>query len=322
MRVASSLALLLLVTSPAYAQSGGEAAATAQFDQGRALMKAGKFKEACDAFEKSQKLDPANGTLFNLAGCHEKIGKLATAWVAYRDLAQRDTNAKRKAEAAKHAKDLDKRIPKLLLTAANAPAGLTVTLDGADALPLVGIENPVDLRDYKVVATAPGFAPFETVVSVKTEGKTITVKLELDKLETATATKPDKRETRTTVEQPIVDAPTRSHRKRNGAIVAALGGVAVGVGFVFGVKAKGKWDDAEALCPDKQCPTDDAKTAGDVLTDDARSAATLSTVFVVGGAAIAAAGIYFMVTGPSATTTALRVVPTTDGGAVVFGGRF
>jgi tetratricopeptide (TPR) repeat protein len=320
-RVASSLALLLWAATPAHAE-GSEAAATAQFDQGRALMKAGKFKEACEAFEKSQKLDPANGTLFNLAGCHEKIGKLASAWVAYRDLAQRDTNAKRKSESAKHAKDLDKRIPKLLLTAANPPAGMTVTLDGADALPLVGIENPVDLRDYKVVASAPGFQPFETVVAVKTEGKTITVKLELEKIETAGATKPATREPRKTIEQPIADTPARSHRTRNGAIVTALGGVAVGVGLVFGVKAKGKWDDAEALCPDKQCPTDDAKTAGDVLTDDARSAATLSTVFVVGGAAAAAVGIYFMATGNSSTTTALRVVPTTDGGAVVFGGRF
>lgn len=320
MRVASSVALLLWATAPALAQSS-QAAATIQFDQGRALMKEGKFKEACQAFERSQKLDPQNGTLFNLAGCDEKIGKLATAWLAYRDLAQRDTNAKRKAEATKRAKDLDKRLPKLVLAAPEkTPTGLTVTLDGVDAVPLLGIESPVDLGDHKIVAAAPGFKPFETVVAVKTEGKTTTIKLDL-RVQGALTTKPITDEAREP--RPIVDAPPQSHRRRNGAIVGALGGVAVGVGLVFGLQAKGKWDDAEVLCPDKQCPSAAAKTDGDILADDARGAATLSTVFFVGGAAIAGIGIYLMVTGkPTAPTTALRFVPTTEGGAVVLGGRF
>ena len=319
MRAASSLALLLWVSAPALAQSS-QAAATIQFDQGRALMKQGKFKEACDAFERSQKLDPQNGTLFNLAGCDEKIGKLATAWLAYRDLAQRDTNAKRKAESIKRAKDLDTRLPKLVLANLEKPlTGLTVTLDGADALPLLGLESPVDLGDHTIVATAPGYQPFETVVSVKTEGKTKTIELDLQPVGAITAKRlPDDRKPR-----PLVVEPPQSHRRRNGAIVAALGGVAVGAGLVFGLGAKRKWDDAKALCPDTQCPSAQAKAAGDLLAEDARSAATLSTVFFVGGATITAIGIYFVVTGkPNAPLTALRFVPTTDGGAVVLGGRF
>lgn len=320
MRVASSLALLLLA-APAHAQSGAEAAATAQFDRGRAAMKAGNYKEACEAFGKSQQLDPANGTLFNLAGCNEKIGKLASAWVVYRDLAQRDTNAKRKSESTKLAKALEKRIPKLVITTPDAPQGLTVTLDGADALPLVGIENPVDLREYKIVAKAPGYEDFETVAAIKTEGKTITVKVELDKLSDA----PVKARVRTPDPQPIKEQPAASpsHRTRNGAIVTAIGGLAVGVGIVFGVRAMGKWDDAEELCPDKQCPSQSARNAGDLLTEDARRAARTSTLFVVAGAAVAGIGIYFMATSKSpATTTSLRLVPSTDGGALVLGGRF
>ncbi len=323
MRVASSVALLLWAATPALAQSS-QAAATIQFDQGRALMKEGKFQEACQAFERSQKLDPQNGTLFNLAGCDEKIGKLATAWLAYRELAQRDTNAKRKAEATKRAKDLDKRLPKLVLAAPEqTPIGLTVTLDGVDAVPLLGIESPVDLGDHKVVAAAPGFQPFETVVAVKTEGKTMTIKLALQVQGALTAKRISNEPREPRDAQPIVDERPRSHRRRNGAIVGALGGVAIGVGIVFGLDAKSKWDDAAALCPDKQCPSAPAKTAGDILTEDARGAATLSTVFFVGGAAIAGIGVYLMVTGkPTAPTTALRFVPTTDGGAVVLGGRF
>ena len=211
-------------------------------------MKQGKFKEACEAFERSQKLDPQNGTLFNLAGCDEKIGKLATAWLVYRDIAQRDTNPKRKAEATKRAKELDKRLPKLVLAAPEPTlAGLTVTLDGEDALPLLGIESPVDLGDRKIVAAAPGYKPLETVVAVKTEGKTMTIKLDSKSLDALTA-KRITDDARGGDKRPIVIEAPQSHRRRNGAIVGALGGVAVGAGIVFGLKAKGKWDDAEALC--------------------------------------------------------------------------
>ena len=205
------------------------------------------------------------------------------------------------------------------------PTGLTVTLDGADAVPLLGIESPVDLGEHKIVAAAPGYTRFETVVAVKTEGKTKTIELALQTGGEVTPTRmPEDSTTATEPTKPVlVDEQPRSKRRRNGAIVAALGGVGIGVGVVFGLDAKGKWDDAEAICPDKQCPSAAAKTAGDLLTEDARSAATLSTVFFVGGAAITAIGIYFVVTGKStAPTTALRFVPTTDGGAVVLGGHF
>src|SRR4051812_47371971 len=84
-RGSSAVLACLLFAVPAHAQSP-QAAAVVQFDKGRAALKANKFEEACKAFGESQKLDPANGTLFNLAECSEHIGKLATAWLAYREL--------------------------------------------------------------------------------------------------------------------------------------------------------------------------------------------------------------------------------------------
>jgi hypothetical protein len=61
---------------------------------------------------------------------------------------------------------------------------------------------------------------------------------------------------------------------------------------------------------------------GDALVDSARGDATLATAFVVGGAAIAAAGIYFIVTAKAEPTTSVGVTPTSGGGMVVLGGRF
>src|SRR5262245_27605242 len=157
------------------------AAATAQFDKGRALVKAGKFAEACAAFEQSQKLEAAFGTLYNLAGCYMKIGKLASAWVAYRELAQRDTRATRKADSAKRAREIEPRLSRLLITVSGtvsgAPSGLVVTMNGQDVTALLGVENPVDPGRYQIVAKAPQFKDRETTVEVVAEGKTVTAAL-------------------------------------------------------------------------------------------------------------------------------------------------
>jgi len=331
----------MAVVAPAHAQSG-QAAATTEFDRGRALMKQHKYKEACAAFENSQKIDAQNGTQFNLAECNARIGKLATAWLAYRELSQRDTNPGRKQEAGRRAKELEKRLPRLLLRLPSPPPGLAVTLNDNDATALVGIETPVDLGDYTIRATAPGYAPFETSASVTVEGKTVKVSLEMVKRKprvdpTVTQAEPAPSEPapRPTPEPPRpskepepdpseqVDEPApTSHRVRNGAIAAAAGGGLIVAGLVFGVRARSQWNDAEALCPHDTCASAEDKQRGDALTDSAHSNALWSTAFVATGAAVTAAGIYFVVTAKSTPSTALRIAPTSGGAVVVLGGQF
>src|SRR5262249_5377936 len=143
---------LVGATSGARAQtSTTSAAATVQFDKGRSLFKAGKYAEACAAFEQSQKLEAAFGTLYNLAGCYVKLGKLASAWVAYRELAQRDGNAGRRADSARRARELEPRLPRLLIRLPAAPQGLVVTMNGQDVTAAIGVDNPVDTGSYQLV---------------------------------------------------------------------------------------------------------------------------------------------------------------------------
>ena len=61
-------------------------AAEAAFLRGKELMKEGYLAEACDAFARSQRLDPQLGTQYNLALCYEQLGRTASAWALYREL--------------------------------------------------------------------------------------------------------------------------------------------------------------------------------------------------------------------------------------------
>ena len=354
--VAAALAIALGIglPTPASAQPSTSATAALQFDKGRTLMKEKKYAEACAAFEQSQKLDPQIGTLYNVGVCSAELGKVATAWAAYREVAERDANAARKKEAGRRAKELEKRLPKLRLTIATAPPGLAVTMNGADVTALVGADSPVDPAEYKLKATAPGFAAWETTVRITDEGKT--VKLAIELLPPSTSTKepvkpakpakpapppeppppaepPGGDEARKSEPSPprTDDAPRPPGQGRKRIAVAlGIGGAAsLGTGLVFGSLARKKWDEARALCGDDRVCDDPATLAqGNALVDAARGRANLSTALVIGGAVLAGAGAVLWLTAPSSSaasdTAAIRIAPELGPGhaAVTLGGRF
>lgn len=142
----------LLAARPVLAGEG--AAADVLFEDAKKLAQAGRYAEACPGFEASYKLDPTLGTLLNKADCHEKIGKLATAWTEWGEAAElaRKLDDPRQEFATKRRAALTPRLSKLTLVVQAPQPELTVLLDGApmDAATF-GVALPVDAGEHLVV---------------------------------------------------------------------------------------------------------------------------------------------------------------------------
>lgn len=167
-----AVGLLLALAQPTYAQ---KPEAVAAFQRGKELEKQGKVAEACAEFEVSMRLDPQSGTLYNLALCHEQLGKVASAWSEFKELAETDKNPARAKDSAKRAAALDKKLTRMRIVVATPIDGLVIKRDGVDVTVMVGKDTPVDPATYTFVASAPGFTDATFEADLTAPGATIDV---------------------------------------------------------------------------------------------------------------------------------------------------
>lgn len=310
----TTCAPLAIAQAPAPAPAGGapsaesKAMAETLFFTARGLMEAGRFPEACKKFDESYRLDPAAGTLLNLAVCYEKNGQIASAWGAFKQAlfdAKKAGRADREELAKTHIEQLEPDLPYLTI---NVPPsvqvpGLEVVRNGS---PLTSgawnSELPVDPGTVEIVTRAPGYKPKTQKLKIdKKEHKSITV----EKLEKAPV--------------PVVvvqDGWTSRQFIGIGLIGAGVAGLAAGGYFGYrALDSKKKSDDA--------CPIQDderrCSTVGAAHMDDARRNAWISNIGIGFGIASAAVGTYLFVTGARRTPegkppTAKRVDWTVAGG--------
>jgi hypothetical protein len=178
-RLARALGWLLLMswagwTSVAHAESGPQERAAAEmlFQDAKRLMKTGKVPEACRKLEESQRLDPRAGTLLALAVCHKNEGKIATAWVEFREalsLAKKAGRMDRVSLAQKEIAAIEPKLPRLAIVvpAASLVPGLVLRRDGEElGPPLWDTAVPVDPGEHQVSASAPGRKAWEAKVTV------------------------------------------------------------------------------------------------------------------------------------------------------------
>jgi hypothetical protein len=326
MRIAWLMTIVLLAglgAGPAEAQrSDTQAAAEQLFLQGRALMEKGDFEQACRALEASHKLDPALGTLLNLALCNEKQGKVASAWALYHeaaDLARREGQSRREAAARERAQTLEAELPRLLIqvTTQGQVPGLVIERDGStvDAA-LVGTAVYVDPGTHRIVVWAPGYEDW--IIEIRAEkGKQATVQIPVlqpaEQEASGQDAVNDARAPKATGASGTGDDGGATGKRRTRTIVGlGVGGAgvaAVAVGLGFGWSARSTWDDAfsSGLC-DRDTLT--CSVEGQTQTDKARSRALVSNILVGAGVGLAAAGVVLYVTAPRrAESGGITVVP-------------
>lgn len=300
------------VAVPAAAEptTGDKAAAEGLFEQGRALMKEGKFEAACPKFVESQKLDPGVGTLLFLGECYERTGRIASAWATFgeaRSAARIAGDPKRDAMAQQRYEKLEPLLPHLVVNVKEVP-GLVVTL-GPTPLSkgIWGTPIAVDPGDTEVRASAPGRREVTIAIHVE-KGETKTI--EVPALEVVADATPKPLDPPAIVPPPPAVPPPppanpRPWQRPLGGAFIGVGAAGLVAGAIFGAFAFSTWSDAHAQCPNALCSSQDGIDA----SDRAHLWGNLSTGFFVAGGILAATGIVLFVTAPRSPRVGLTLSP-------------
>ena len=319
-----SIALVVLVALVGTAYADDKNKADKLFKEGKKLLDAKRYADACAAFEQSAQLDPGIGVQLNIGKCYEDWGKLALAWRAFTKAEQMATDAKdsRLERIHERVQTLDAQVPRLTVRVPDGAdvEALAIQLDG----------KPLDADKLgKQQLVDPGPHQVEYVVDGKRKSKVIPVERGAN--------------AEMVVDAPVVggkkkppDKPVRERRERTppppGQLqrYAAYGTAGAGVvliGVSIGVAVAAKSSYSAALRDHCMGSTSMCDATGLTQTHDARSHANVATgVFIVGLAAIGG-GVALYLTAPRAKRArehALYLAPSLGGGGggVVFGGRY
>jgi hypothetical protein len=281
-------------------------------------MREGQVAEACREFGESQRLDPGGGTLLNLAICHEREGRTASAWgelTLALSQARAGGREDRARLAAEHLATLEPRLTRLVVDVPPATdlPDLELLRDGS---PLDraewGSALLVDPGEHVLLARAAGRTPRTLSVVVLADAKVTRLTVPpLDAVGGPADAAPPAPQAAVPVLTPAPPAPPRGQRIA-GAATAAAGAAGVLVGAVFGTIALSERTRAGGECDS----TSRTCTGGGYgLMDDSARHGTIATIALAAGAAGLVTGGVLWLTAPREPRqgeAAVRVAPRVD----------
>jgi hypothetical protein len=294
-RIAVALVVYLSLvagTHAARAQPANEAAAETLFREGRDLLEQRQYDEACRKLADSYRLDPASGTLLGLAMCHEGQGKLASAWLEYKQVIARagpEGRADRQRAATERAQALESRLSTIavIVPVESRATDLQVSYDGQPiGAAAWSTAFPVDPGPHHLEATAPGKRSWrsDVVIGAEAEHRTIAVSPLEDAVRPVAAPQPER--PRSTTRRSPVMAFT----------LAGAGVVAVGVGSALGLRALHQKNESESMgCLGDACPN---AAARDTRLAAGRAADAATVALVAGGALLTGGALVYWLRGP------------------------
>ncbi len=262
--------------------------------QGVKLAEEGKCKEAIEKLERAESLYHAPTILGRLGECQVQVGLIVKGTENLNKVVREQLPA----NAPKAFVDAQERARKALEAAQPRIAYLTVNVEpagtqadvtvGGAAIPraLVGAERPTDPGTHEVNATAQGFLPAKANVTLG-EGKheTVTLKLSPDPNATATPAGTPGAQPAPGAQPPPggqlppptgTNPPPQESKGKSKALPITLivvGGIGLLVGTFSGLSAMSQTDTLE-----KECSDGDPTNCEDKDIDEAKKAATASTV--------------------------------------------
>ena len=321
----SSRLLLGLVVPALLTTSGtalaGSADAEAAFREGRKAMQSGDFATACARFADSERLEPAPGTLLNLADCEEHSGKLVSAHehfgVAASGFPRGDV---RRTIALQHESALARRLVHLTLRLAPSAPQDAVVHEGELVIPgpALGAARLVDPGQHVVTVSATGRADRTYTLTLK-DGDQVEQTLDAGDLAApapapvaAAPPAPLAPATAPAPEQP--PSSVGGTRRTIGFVVGGVGVAGLAAGAVTGLLALGRASTVKQHCTNDACDPEglDAASQGKWL-------APTSTVAFIAGGVLLAGGAYLVFFGRS-PSTGVALAPTVSphtGGAVL-----
>lgn len=266
---------VVLAALPGRADPQSAPLAQALFEEGQRLILAHQVHEACEKFAASLRIDPALGTLLNLADCHEREGKTASAWTEFALVASRATQrneAERASYATSHHDALEGKLARVVLDVTRSPRLEAISVDGA---PLVreawNVPVPLDPGDHAFAFSAKR-KHTETLVVHVPEGPSRTPVVAPD-----------------LVDEQVATPPTSNTTRLLGFVIGGVGVVGVGIGTFYGIRTFSLKSDASKDCNGAVCGA-----SGYASGTDAQTSATISTVAFGVGLAALAVGTWFV----------------------------
>ncbi len=304
---------LVLLSGSAFGEptAADKSLATQLFKEGRGLVEQGKIPEGCRKLEESQRLDPGGGTLLNVALCHEKEGRTASAWTEFTEalgIAKKDDRPQRIELAQTHIAALEPTLSRLVIQvpeAADFPE-LEIKRDGSVIRRAAwGTAMPVDPGQHLVEASAQGKIPWKSSVNVGAKADTRTVIV--PPLDNAPVPPPSQASTQGTAPaSPPVESRSGG-RSPAGWVSLGFGLVGVGFGTYFGLRAMSLQKDADKVCNGALCVPN---TDGVSRNNEAIKSANLSSVGFGVGLLGVAVGTYLLLSGGSPAPRASAAYPT------------
>lgn len=308
--LAIGLVMALGWSTPLHAQPADTALAETLYQQGKSLMDQKKYDDACLKFAESHRLEPATGTLLNLASCNEARGKLATAWAEYNDAviaARRDNREDRVQFARERITAIE---PKLARVTVSVPTeaeveGLEVRLDGVALRKAAwGVPAPTDAGKHTIEVMAPRKKPWsQTIQLADAEQKTLQIPVLVDA--------PVEVEDRDSPFTPVTEAPTHDRVETDRPVptgVWVAGGATVLLAIGAGVSGALYLDKKSAYQEENSDQTSSVSKRDDAR-DEARTWGLMNGVLSIATVVGAATTGYLYFTRPEVKRTAVRVTP-------------